>query len=83
MVIYKKLYVYMHQPMGFVDPQKPKHVCLLRRSLYGLKQAPRAWYQRFASYILSLGFINSKSDPSLFIFRCGSEIAYLLLHICG
>ncbi|GJW08473.1 ribonuclease H-like domain-containing protein [Tanacetum coccineum] len=34
--------VYMHQPLGFVDPQHPTHVCLLQRSLYGLKQAPRS-----------------------------------------
>ena len=73
--------VYMHQPFGFVDSSKPKHVCLFRRFLYGLKQAPRAWYHRFATYLLSLGFINSKSDPSLFIFHRGSEIAYLLLYI--
>ncbi|GJY59736.1 ribonuclease H-like domain-containing protein [Tanacetum coccineum] len=42
--------VYMHKPLGFVDPNKPNYVCHLQRSLYGLKQAPRAWFQRFASY---------------------------------
>lgn len=33
--------VYMYQPLGFKDPARPDHVCLLRKSLYGLKQAPR------------------------------------------
>ncbi|KAI5344155.1 hypothetical protein L3X38_012032 [Prunus dulcis] len=27
--------VYMHQPVGFVNPTYPDHVCRLRRSLYG------------------------------------------------
>ncbi|XP_019108082.1 uncharacterized mitochondrial protein AtMg00810-like [Beta vulgaris subsp. vulgaris] len=73
--------VYMFQPPGFQDYTKPKHVCLLQKSLYGLKQAPRAWYQRFATYILSIGFVSSKCDPSLFIYRNGQNMAYLLLYV--
>ncbi|XP_022931693.1 uncharacterized protein LOC111437852 [Cucurbita moschata] len=34
--------VYMKQPPGFVDSQRPGYLCKLDKSLYGLKQAPRA-----------------------------------------
>lgn len=73
--------VYMHQPMGFKDPTRPDHVCLLRKSLYGLKQAPRAWYQRFADFVATIGFTHSKSDHSLFIYCRGIDIAYILLYV--
>ncbi|KAK2421141.1 hypothetical protein QL285_031798 [Trifolium repens] len=70
--------VYMHQPLGFKDPNYPNHVCRLRKSLYGLKQAPRAWYKRFADYVYSIGFCQSKSDNSLSIYRKNTHMAYLL-----
>ncbi|GJV62128.1 ribonuclease H-like domain-containing protein [Tanacetum coccineum] len=73
--------VYMHQPPGFRDPRHPDHVCLLQRSLYGLKQAPRAWFQRFAAYAARVGFLHSRCDSSLFIYRQGSDTAYLLLYV--
>ncbi|GJW64968.1 ribonuclease H-like domain-containing protein, partial [Tanacetum coccineum] len=73
--------VYMQQPPGFRDSQHPDHVCLLQRSLYGLKQAPRAWFQRFAAYAARVGFIHSRCDTSLFIYRRGSDTAYLLLYV--
>jgi hypothetical protein len=49
--------------------------------LYGLKQAPQAWYNWFANYLTTLGFIEAKSNTSLFIFRRGSDTVYLLLYI--
>ena len=71
----------MHQPLGFRDKNYPDHVCLLKKSLYGLKQAPRAWYQRFSDFVGTIGFCHSKSDHSLFIYRNGSNIAYILLYV--
>jgi len=73
--------VYCHQPAGFVDASRPNDVCLLRKSLYGLKQAPRAWFQRFATHLVHLGFVPSKADSSLFVLRRGTDIAYLLLYV--
>jgi hypothetical protein len=73
--------VYCSQPTGFVDPAQPDCFCLLNKSLYGLKEAPRAWYSRFATYITSLGFVEAKCDTSLFVFRRGTDMVYLLLYV--
>lgn len=73
--------VYCEQPSGFVDPIRPDYVCRLRKALYGLKQAPRAWFKRFATYLISLGFLSCKSDTSLFVYNRGTTTAYLLLYV--
>jgi hypothetical protein len=73
--------VYCSQPTGFVDEAHPDLVCWLNRSLYGLKQAPRAWYSRFTSYLASIGFIEAKSDTSLFIYHRGDDTVFLLLYV--
>lgn len=73
--------VYLRQPPGFSDPQKPDHVCLLHKSLYGLKQAPRAWFHRLSTALHSLGFQGSKTDPSLFIYASGGTLLYMLVYV--
>ncbi|KAK9137599.1 hypothetical protein Sjap_008193 [Stephania japonica] len=73
--------VYMHQPLGYRDRTRPDYVCLLRKSLYGLKQAPRAWYKRFADFVKSVGFTNSRCDNSLFVYSKGSSMTYILLYV--
>jgi hypothetical protein len=73
--------VYCCQPVGFVDSSRPDMVCRLNRSLYGLKQAPRAWHSRLATFLVTLGFMEAKSDTSLFVHHHGTETAYLLLYV--
>jgi hypothetical protein len=73
--------VYMTQPPGYVNPSLPQHVCQLHKSIYGLKQAPRAWFESFTTQFLNLGFISSSADSSLFIYRDGPTIAFLLLYV--
>ena len=64
-----------------IDPAFPKHVCLLHKALYGLKQAPRAWFERFTTQLLHIGFCASTADGNLFILRHDSCIAFLLLYL--
>ncbi|GJS18121.1 putative ribonuclease H-like domain-containing protein [Tanacetum coccineum] len=60
--------VYVHQPEGFVDPERPHHVYRLKKALYGLKQAPRAWYDTLSKFLLAQGFSKGVVDPTLGIF---------------
>jgi hypothetical protein len=73
--------VFCYQPTSFIDPAHPDLVCRLHKSLYGLNQAPRAGYNRFATFLTTLGFLEAKSDTSLFIFYHGSDTVYLLLYV--
>ena len=73
--------VYMFQPPGFVDPQKPNHVCRLTKALYGLKQAPMAWFDTFSNFLIDFGFTCSKSDPSLFTYHHQNQTLVLLLYV--
>jgi hypothetical protein len=73
--------VYCLQPAGFINTDRPNHVCRLSKSLYGLKQAPRAWYQRFSGELRSIEFTLTNSDTSLFVYKNDTDIAYLLLYV--
>jgi histone deacetylase 1/2 len=68
----------MKQPPGYEDPRFPHYICKLDKSLYGLKQAPRAWYSRLSSKLQELGFIPSKADTSLFLFK-NSDITMCII----
>lgn len=73
--------VYMHQPQEYVDPTFPTPVCKLVKSLYGHKQAPCAWFDCFTTHLLTLGFVASTVDLSLFVRRLYGSIIYLLLYV--
>ncbi|GJZ46316.1 putative ribonuclease H-like domain-containing protein [Tanacetum coccineum] len=66
--------VYVSQPDGFVDPDKPNYVYKLKKALYGLKQAPRVWYDMLSSFLISNDFSKGSVDPTLFIRREGKEL---------
>nr|XP_028955049.1 uncharacterized protein LOC114823790 [Malus domestica] len=71
----------MAQPPGFVDPSRPNYVCKLRKAIYGLKQAPRAWFQRLNTFLMQVGFVQSRADSSMFTYHHGSTILVFLLYV--
>jgi histone deacetylase 1/2 len=71
----------MRQPPGYEDKDKPTYICKLDKALYGLKQAPRAWYSRLSSKLITLGFVASKSDMSLFIYHKRNTTIYMLIYV--
>ncbi|PNX79902.1 hypothetical protein L195_g035893, partial [Trifolium pratense] len=73
--------VYMQQPPGFVHSEFPHHVCKLKKAIYGLKQAPRAWHDSLKTFVISVGFSTSLSDPSLFIYNKQGVCAFLLVYV--
>jgi histone deacetylase 1/2 len=73
--------VYMRQPPGYEDPRYKNYVCKLDKALYGLKQAPRAWYSRLSSQLVKYGFVASKSDTSLFIYRHNKVTMFMLIYV--
>lgn len=53
----------------------------MNKALYGLKQAPRAWYDSLKHTLLNWGFQRSKSDSSLFYFKKGTQVLFILVYV--
>ncbi|KAG8482698.1 hypothetical protein CXB51_024274 [Gossypium anomalum] len=70
--------IYIDQPQGFVVSGKEQMVYRLKKALYGLKQAPRAWYARIDTYLVSLGFNRSVSEPTLYVKKNEAEIQLIV-----
>ncbi|GKD22692.1 retrovirus-related pol polyprotein from transposon TNT 1-94 [Tanacetum coccineum] len=66
--------VYVSQPGGFVDQEKPNHVYRLKKALYDLKQSSRAWYDMLSIFLLSQEFSKGAVDATLFTKKAGRNI---------
>ena len=73
--------IYVKQPEGFLVKGKEGCVLRLKKALYGLKQAPRAWYFKLHSCLLSLGFIESDYEQSLYLKRSNTNILIVGVYV--
>ena len=79
--------LYMQQPEGFVDPNRPNAVFRLKKSVYGCKQASHLFYEFLRKEILatatSIGATAqpSRADECLFIVRRGKSWLKMVTHV--
>ena len=70
--------VYMEQPEGFVDPDKPDHVCMLKKGLYGLiKQSARCWNGTIHDFLKSRGYRDSGADGCVYVKSIKEENGHI------
>ena len=72
--------VYMKQPEGFVVKGQEHLVCKLKRSIYGLKQSSRCWNSVLDQHLKKLGFVQSVSDPCIYVASEG-EMFMIAVHV--
>ncbi|KAH9107207.1 hypothetical protein LEN26_014283 [Aphanomyces euteiches] len=75
--------IYVAQPEGFVDPDRPNDVCLLKKSLYRLKQAPRQRHKKLHEFLMSINFEQCFKDQCVYV-KSNSQIGtttYLAVYV--
>ena len=72
--------LYMQPPLGY-NKIKPGQVCKLNCSIYGLKQASRQLNLELTKSLLSLGFIQSVYDYSMFTLQHGNTYTIVVAYV--
>ncbi|GKB66171.1 retrovirus-related pol polyprotein from transposon TNT 1-94 [Tanacetum coccineum] len=73
--------VYVAQPPGFIDFEKPYHVYKLKKALYGLKQAPIAWYDRLKAFLIKHEYKMEMVDNTLFTKKKSSILIIVQIYV--
>ncbi|GJY03213.1 retrovirus-related pol polyprotein from transposon TNT 1-94 [Tanacetum coccineum] len=73
--------VYVAQPPGFIDFEKPNHVYKLKKALYGLKQAPKVWYDRLKAFLIKHEYKMRMVDNTLFTKKKSSNLIIVQIYV--
>ncbi|GAA5982777.1 hypothetical protein JCM11641_007785, partial [Rhodosporidiobolus odoratus] len=73
--------IYLKQPPGFADPNRPNAVRRLRKALYGLKQGGREWQMVLRGALEQLGFERCESDHGLYVRRKEGKVVIVPTHV--
>ncbi|KAI7958937.1 hypothetical protein MJO28_002728 [Puccinia striiformis f. sp. tritici] len=67
----------LNAPPGINSGKLRYRILLLKKALYGLKQAPKEWHLTLSSWLLSVGFNRSYTEPCVF----WSANTWLYVHV--
>ncbi|GJX77472.1 retrovirus-related pol polyprotein from transposon TNT 1-94 [Tanacetum coccineum] len=73
--------VYVAQPPGFIDFEKPDHVYKIKKALYGLKQDPKAWYDRLKAFLIKHEYNIGMVDNTLFTNKKSSNLIIAQIYV--
>jgi len=73
--------IYVQQPESYMELGEEHKVYRLKKALYALKQAPRAWYTRIYEHLLSLSFVKSLSESTLYVKHKGNDLLIVSLYV--
>ncbi|GKA50186.1 retrovirus-related pol polyprotein from transposon TNT 1-94 [Tanacetum coccineum] len=73
--------VYVAQPPGFIDFEKPNYVYKLKKALYGLKQAPKAWYDRLKAFLIKHEYSMGMVDNTIFTKKSKSHLIIVQIYV--
>ncbi|GKA70809.1 retrovirus-related pol polyprotein from transposon TNT 1-94, partial [Tanacetum coccineum] len=73
--------VYVAQPLGFINFEKPDHVYKLKKALYSLKQAPKAWYDRLKAFLIKHEYKMGMVDNTLFTKKKSSNLVIVQIYV--
>nr|GEW33999.1 copia protein [Tanacetum cinerariifolium] len=73
--------VYVAQPPGLIDFEKPDHVNELKKALYNLKQAPKAWYDRLKDLLIKHEYKMRMVDNTLFTKKESSNLIIVQIYV--
>ncbi|GJW30277.1 retrovirus-related pol polyprotein from transposon TNT 1-94 [Tanacetum coccineum] len=73
--------VYVAQPSGFINFEKPDHVYKLKKALYVIKQAPKAWYDRLKAFLIKHEYKMGMVDNTLFTKKKSSNLIIVQIYV--
>lgn len=74
--------VYMELPLGYINTTGIRNlVCKLGKSIYGLRQASREWFAKLTTFLLEVGYVQSKTDYSMFTYQRNDIYVVVLIYV--